>query len=115
MRSGLRLTAWVRPRGPRNANASYEAICAMERALLELLAESEPDADDGEWRELALRPLNQRLVDAGHKSHPETLRRLLRSLRGRQGTRRQPRQSRARLPLARTLPDPPAAFLEGAA
>ena len=48
--------------------------------MLELLAEDEPDADSGEWVELSLRLLNQRLANCGHRSNPQVLRQLLRSL-----------------------------------
>ena len=78
--SGLRLTAFVRPRGPGNASAVYEKLCRLERTMLGLLAEAEPEADAGEWFELSLRRLNQRLLDEELPSHPVTLRRLLRSL-----------------------------------
>ncbi|HYO11568.1 MAG TPA: RecQ family ATP-dependent DNA helicase [Thermoanaerobaculia bacterium] len=77
---GLQLTAWVERRGRHGAPDAYEALCRLERALLETLREAEPDAEDGEWRELSLRILNQRLVDQGLASHPETLRQLLRGL-----------------------------------
>ncbi len=78
--SGLRLTAWLRPRGPHNARVRYEALCRLDGAMLAELAEAEPDADQGDWLELSLRHLNQRLVDAGHRSNPAILYKLLRSL-----------------------------------
>ena len=83
--AGLQLTAYVKTRGPGSSRKAYEAVCALERAMLELLAETEPDAEpgaegDGDWVDLSLRLLNQRLVDRGHPSTPEILRRLLRSL-----------------------------------
>ncbi|MCP3958701.1 MAG: RecQ family ATP-dependent DNA helicase [bacterium] len=78
--SGLQLTAYLIPRGPRGAPTAYEALCALERAMLDLFAEDEPDAGDGEWLVLSLRLLNQRLLDAGHRSTPHVLRQLLRSL-----------------------------------
>ncbi len=78
--SGLRLTAYVRSRGRNPASGIFEAVCGLERAMLGLLRESEPEADSGEWFELSLRLLNQRLVDQGHTSNPATLRKLLRSL-----------------------------------
>ena len=78
--TGLRLTAFVKPGGSGNAKKAYEEICRLERALIALMAETEPDADSGDWFELSVRPLNQRLVDEGLSSNQETLRRLLRSL-----------------------------------
>lgn len=77
---GLQLTAYLEKRGRGGASAAFESICRQERALLDALREAEPDAEDGEWRELSLRILNQRLVDQGTASHPETLRQLLRGL-----------------------------------
>ena len=77
---GLQLTAYVDKRGRRGASPAFESLCRLERALLDTLREAEPDAEDGEWRELSLRILNPRLVDQGLPSHPETLRQLLRGL-----------------------------------
>ena len=83
---GLLLSAYLTPRGSKHAGALYAEVCRLERAFVDLLAEQEPDADhhiheaDAPWLELALRPLSQELVDSGHRCHPETLRRLLRSL-----------------------------------
>ena len=76
--SGLLLTAYLKAHGPNKAGARYERLCHLETAMLELLAEAEPDADEGAWLDLSLRALNQRLVDDGHASDPDTLRRLLR-------------------------------------
>ncbi len=78
--SGLQLTAYLETRGPRRSATSYEALCSLERTMLELLAEDEPDADAGEWIDLSSRLLNQRLVDRGHRSTPQILRQLLHSL-----------------------------------
>ncbi len=78
--SGLRLTVLLRPGGPKNAKALYEAVCALDRRMIDVLAEQEPDADSETWLELSLRLLNQRLVDRGLSSNPTVLLRLLRSL-----------------------------------
>ena len=78
--SGLQLTAVLRPRGPRNAKIEYEALCRLERSLLDELAERAPDAEEGDWQDLSLRRLNQCLLDQGHRSNPAVLSRLLRSL-----------------------------------
>ncbi len=78
--AGLQLNATVKTRGPGSSRKAYETLCALERAMLDLLAETEPDADGGDWVDLSLRLLNQRLTDRGHRSTPETLRQLLRSL-----------------------------------
>ncbi len=102
--AGLQLTAYVKTRGKGSSSSAYEKLCDLERAMLELLAETEPDADHGEWVDLSLRLLNQRLVDRGHPATPETLRQLLRSLSedgkglaGRQGSVELGYRSRHRL------------------
>ncbi len=78
--AGLRLTAFVKPRGPGKAGVVFEALCRLERAMLATLAEAEPDAEEGGWMELSLRLLNQRLVDQGHRASPQVLRKLLYSI-----------------------------------
>jgi len=82
---GMQLTAYLRPRGVGgaiSADKRFVLVCQVEKALIDLLRESAPDAEAGDehWQELALRPLNQRLVDAGQASDPELLRKLLKSL-----------------------------------
>ncbi len=78
---GLRLSAYVRRRGRGNASVVFGRICALERALIDVMATHAPDAEPGgEWLELSLRALNQRLRDEEHPSNPEVLLRLLRSL-----------------------------------
>lgn len=78
--AGLQLTAHLKPRGRGNATTVYEKLCTLERAMVERLAEEDPEAEAGEWVDLSLRLLNQRLVDAGHPSTPPVLGQLLRSL-----------------------------------
>ncbi len=78
--TGLQLTAYVTRRGRGSSSAAYEAVCALERTMIELLQADEPDADQGDWVDLSLRLLNQRLLDLGHRSTPELLLQLLRSL-----------------------------------
>ncbi len=83
--AGLQLTAYVKTRGPGSSKKAYEAVCELERAMLELLAETEPDVEpnaegDSDWVDLSLRLLNQRLIDRGHPSTPEILGQLLHSL-----------------------------------
>ena len=48
--------------------------------MLAALREEAPDAETGDWQQLSLRRLNQRLLDQGLQSNPEMLRRLLASL-----------------------------------
>lgn len=80
IRQGLLLSAYVRHKIKDHSLQRLERVCALEQALLTLLREEAPDAEQGEWQTLALRRLNQRLLDAGHASSPEALRLLLHSL-----------------------------------
>ncbi|MCG8456555.1 MAG: RecQ family ATP-dependent DNA helicase, partial [Holophagales bacterium] len=77
---GLRLSARLVARGAHNARGKLERLAEVEVSMLEELKESEPDADDGEWKVLSLRRLNQRLLDRGLASNPVLLRGLLRGL-----------------------------------
>ncbi len=82
---GMQLTAFLRPRGAGGAMGAekrFAEVCRVEKALIDLLRETAPDADRNEdrWQPLALRQLNQRLVDEDQPSDPELLRKLLKSL-----------------------------------
>ena len=74
------LTAYVRHKVKHGSADTLERVVRLDQAMLELLPEEAPDADSGEWQSLSLRRLNQRLLDHGHDSHPESLRNLLHSL-----------------------------------
>ncbi|MGD8931585.1 MAG: RecQ family ATP-dependent DNA helicase, partial [Chromatiales bacterium] len=77
----LLLSAYVRYKVKQSSTQMLEQLCALERALLELLPEQAPDAEAGDWQSLSLRHLNQHLCDQGHpESNPEILRRLLQGL-----------------------------------
>ena len=78
LKDGLRLTAHVHFGGPRSSRAAFQALGRLDRALLELLRESEPDAESGAWLELSLRLVNQRLLDRGFECNPAILRKLIR-------------------------------------
>ncbi len=80
IQSGIELTAFVRPRGKNHARVCFDRICRIERAMLGLMQELDPDAEDGEPVSLNLSRLNQRLKDDGMECNPETLRNLLKSL-----------------------------------
>ncbi len=80
LKKGIQLTAYLRPKGPHNARSIFEKRCALDRAMLNNMEEANPDADDGEWQELNLTKLNQRLLDEGFDCAPEILQSLLRSL-----------------------------------
>lgn len=82
---GMQLTAFLRPRGSGGAMSAltrFAEVCRVEQALIGLLRESAPGADQDrdQWHELALRQINQRLLDDGQPSDPELLRKLLKSL-----------------------------------
>ncbi|GAB6040652.1 RecQ family ATP-dependent DNA helicase [Endothiovibrio diazotrophicus] len=77
---GMRLTAFVRHKIANASSQLLEQVCRLEKAMLQLLPEEAPDAADEKGQQLSLRRLNQRLLDDGHDSNPETLRLLLASL-----------------------------------
>jgi len=78
IKQGILLNAFVRYKVGDHSRLRFDKICILERAMLKLMQESEPDAEG--WLDLSLRRLNQRLVDEGHASLPEQLRNLLKSL-----------------------------------
>jgi len=81
IQKSLLLSAYLRYKVASPSTAILQKICLIEHALLKLLQEEAPDADNGEWQVLSLRHLNQRLLDSGHAdSNPELLRNLLASL-----------------------------------
>ena len=80
IREGLQMTAYVRPKGKGSSTSILEAVSRLERTMIEALQEEDPDAEQGTRVSLSLRRLNQRLLDRGERSNPETLRALLKSL-----------------------------------
>jgi ATP-dependent DNA helicase RecQ len=78
IKQGLLLNAYVRYKVGDHSRLRFEKVCSLEQAMLKVMQEAEPDAEG--WLDLSLRRLNQRLMDAGHDSIPETLRNLLKSL-----------------------------------
>lgn len=78
IKQGILLNAFVRYKVGDHSRLRFDKVCTLERAMLKLMQESEPDAEG--WLDLSLRRLNQRLVDEGHVSLPEQLRNLLKSL-----------------------------------
>ncbi len=86
LEEGLQLSAHLKVKSPRDAKRNLEALASLDRAMLEELQEAYPDAGEGEWLDLSLRLLNQRLLDRGLASNPVSLRKLLSHLtRGNQG------------------------------
>lgn len=78
IKQGLLMNAFIRYKVGDHSRLRFDKVCTLERAMLKLMQESEPDAEG--WLDLSLRRLNQRLVDGGHASLPEHLRNLLKSL-----------------------------------
>jgi ATP-dependent DNA helicase RecQ len=78
IKQGILLNAFVRYKVGDHSRMRFDKVCTLERAMLRLMQESEPDAEG--WLDLSLPRLNQRLVDEGHKSLPDNLRDLLKSL-----------------------------------
>jgi ATP-dependent DNA helicase RecQ len=78
IKQGILLNAFVRYKVGDHSRLRFDKVCTLERVMLKLMQESEPDAEG--WLDLSLRRLNQRLVDEGHASLPEYLRNLLKSL-----------------------------------
>jgi ATP-dependent DNA helicase RecQ len=78
IKQGILLNAFVRYKVNDHSRMRFDKVCTLEKAMLTVMQESEPDAEG--WLDLSLRRLNQRLVDEGHQSLPEYLRNLLKSL-----------------------------------
>ena len=78
IKQGILLNAFVRYKVGDHSRMRFDKVCALERAMLKLMQEAEPDAEG--WLDLSLRSLNQHMVDDGHESLPEHLRILLKSL-----------------------------------
>ncbi|MBS1201592.1 MAG: ATP-dependent helicase, RecQ family, partial [Chromatiaceae bacterium] len=80
LHQGPQLSAFLRHKVKQSSEQILRRVCELERAMLEVLRQEAPDAETGEWQSLGLRRLNQRLLDEGLDSNPETLRNLLASL-----------------------------------
>ena len=75
------LTAFVHTGVQRASRQRFEQAAALERALIELLREADPDMEKGDTSMLHLRRATQRLKDEGHNyALPELLRRIVRSI-----------------------------------
>lgn len=72
------MSAYVKVRCANASEKVLSDICALEKNMLALMREEEPDADG--WLLVGLRRLNQRLHDEGYACAPETIINLLRSL-----------------------------------
>ncbi len=75
------LTAFVHIAVERSSRKRFEEASALERALIDLLRDTDPDMGKGDTSTLHLRIATQRLKDEGHTyALPELLRRIVRSI-----------------------------------
>ena len=72
------LSAYIKVRCANASDKKLADVCALENAMIAIMREEEPDVEG--WMVLGLRHLNQRLLDQGFSSAPESLRNLLNSL-----------------------------------
>jgi ATP-dependent DNA helicase RecQ len=77
---GIMLTAIFRPKGLNNSSTVLQSICDLEKKIVFLLQEEDPDADDGTWVELNLRRLNQKLSNEGFNTNPDVIRQLIKGI-----------------------------------
>jgi ATP-dependent DNA helicase RecQ len=77
---GLMLSATFRPKGKNNALKTLQTVCEIENKLIKLLQVEDPDAENGDWVELDIRRLNQKLINEGHKTSPDILRILVKGI-----------------------------------
>ena len=77
---GIMLSASFRPKGRNKASEVLQASCRLENELVRLLRESDPDAESGEWVEMNIRRLNQKMQNEGHKTSPDVLRQLIKGI-----------------------------------
>lgn len=80
IKEGLVLTAYVRYKVVDSSSQIFQKVCGLDKAMLELMQELAPDGPEEGELTLSISRLNQGLKNAGHKSNPETLRLLLKSL-----------------------------------
>ena len=77
---GLMLSATFKPKGNNNALKIFQAVCEIENKLISLLQVEDPDAENGDWVELDIRRLNQKLINEGHHTSPDILRLLVKGI-----------------------------------
>ena len=92
IKKGILLNAFVRYKVSDHSRLRFDKVCTLERVMLKLMQELEPDAEG--WLNLSLRHLNQRLVDEGHAVSPGAIAQSLEeSIHGWQRVGGEPRQS----------------------
>jgi len=77
---GIMLSAIFRPQGKNQALTIFETACDLENKLVSLLRVEDPDADDGNWVQLNIRRLNQKLNNEGYETSPDVLRQLIKGI-----------------------------------
>jgi len=77
---GLMLSATFRPKGKNNATKIFRTNCEIENKLIRMLQAEDPDAENGDWVELDIRRLNQKLTNEGHPTSPDVLRSLIKGI-----------------------------------
>ncbi len=77
---GIMLSAIFRPRGKNKALTIFQAVCDLENKMIALLQEEDPDADNGNWVNLDIRRLNQKLNNEGYETSPDVLRQLIKGI-----------------------------------
>ena len=77
---GLMLSATFRPKGKNNALKTFQTVCELEDKLIRLLQREDPDAENGQWVELDIRRLNQKLTNEGCPTTPDILRLLIKGI-----------------------------------
>ena len=77
---GIMLSAILRPKGKNNAMKVLNSITEIERHLLSIMREHDPDADSGSWVELSVRRLNQQLKNEGFDTSPFLIQSLIKGL-----------------------------------
>ena len=79
----LMLSAWVKLSGKGNAAGVLGRVCAVEKAMLEVMAEAHPHAEVGETVHLTFRAMNQKIMDMGVEgTSVELIKQLLRTMAG---------------------------------
>ena len=77
---GLMLSATFRPKGKNNALKTFQTVCELEDKLIRLLQLEDPDAENGDWVELDIRRLNQKLTNEKCATSPDVLRLLIKGI-----------------------------------
>jgi ATP-dependent DNA helicase RecQ len=77
---GMMLSAFVARKGGDKSVSRLAQVCALETAMLKFMQEQAPDAQVGDWLDLDISRLNQRLRNNDHDSNPLILRNLVKGL-----------------------------------